>query len=131
MSSRFRYPSPFTLHVTAMVLAFGIVVQPVWPQDVHPSPTPSAQAPLLFTRTCTLCHGADAQGTDRAPTLLNSARLRSMTDSEIADVIRKGKDKMPAFPFPGAQIDELLRYIRFLSPAESATALAGDAEAGR
>jgi PQQ-dependent dehydrogenase (methanol/ethanol family) len=130
MSSRFRYPSPFTLHVAAMVLAFGIVFQPVWTQDVHPSPTPSAQAPLLFTRTCTLCHGADAQGTDRAPTLVNSARLRSMTDSEIADVIRKGKDKMPAFPFPGAQIDELLRYIRFLSPAESATALAGDAEAG-
>ena len=130
MSSGFRYLTPATLHVMAAVLAFGIVGLPAWPQDVHRSQTPAVQAPLLFTRTCTLCHGADAQGTDRAPTLVNSAKLRSMPDSEIGDVIRKGKDKMPAFPFSGVEIDDLLRYIRFLSPAVSTTPLAGDAEAG-
>jgi PQQ-dependent dehydrogenase (methanol/ethanol family) len=121
---------PITLPVMVIVFAFGIAGLPVWPQDVHPSQPPSAQAPPLFTTTCTLCHGADAQGTDRAPTLVNSAKLRGMPDSDIADIIRKGKDKMPAFPFPAAQIDDLIRFIRFLSPVELQTAVAGDAEAG-
>ncbi len=113
-----------------MAFAFGIAIQPAWPQNVQSSPTPSEQQPLSFTKSCTLCHGADAQGTDRAPTLVNSARLRSIPDSEIVDIIRKGKDRMPAFPFPADQIDGLLRYIRLLSPAEPTTALRGDAEAG-
>jgi PQQ-dependent dehydrogenase (methanol/ethanol family) len=130
MSPPFRYAAALTPRTLAIVFAYGIAVLAAWPQEVHQPQAPSAQAPLLFTRTCTLCHGADSQGTDRAPTLVNSATLRSMPDSEIADVIRKGKDKMPAFPFPGAQIDDLLRYIRLLSPAESRTALAGDADTG-
>jgi PQQ-dependent dehydrogenase (methanol/ethanol family) len=53
-----------------------------------------------------------------------------MPDSDMADIIRKGKDKMPAFPFPAAQIDDLIRYIRFLSPAESQTAVVGDVQTG-
>ncbi len=114
----------------AMAFAFGMVGPFAWPQNVPPSPVPPVQAPLVFTHTCTLCHGADAQGTDRAPTLVNSARLRNMTDSEIADILRKGKDKMPAFPFPSAQIDDLVAYIRSLSPTESTAALAGVADAG-
>jgi cytochrome c553 len=62
----------------------------------------SSGAAQLFTRTCALCHGADARGTDRAPSLVNSDQLRGMPDSDIADIIRKGKNKMPAFPFPAA-----------------------------
>ena len=130
MSPPFRCAAALTPHTLAIVFAYAIAVLPARPQDVPQSRAPSAQAPPLFTRTCTLCHGADSQGTDRAPTLVNSAKLRSMPDSEIADVIQKGKDKMPAFPFPPAQIEELLRYIRFLSPAGSSRGLPGDAEAG-
>jgi PQQ-dependent dehydrogenase (methanol/ethanol family) len=130
MSSPVRYGTPFTLRVMAMLFAFGFEALAGWPQDVHPSQPPPVQAPPIFTTTCTLCHGADAQGTDRAPTLANSAKLRSMADNDIADIIRKGKGKMPAFPFPAAQIDDLLRYIRFLSPADSRTADGGDAQSG-
>jgi cytochrome c oxidase cbb3-type subunit III len=72
----------------------------------------------LFKRTCALCHGADARGTDRGPSLVNSAELRSMRDSDISNIIRKGKAKMPAFPLPAADIDALTRFVRSLSPAE-------------
>ena len=130
MRSPFRNATPLALHVLAMTFAYGITGLPAWPQDVHQSQPPPVQAPPLFTRTCTLCHGTDAQGTDRAPALLNSDQLRGMPDGDIADIIRKGKNKMPAFPFPAAQLEDLIRYIRFLSPAESQIAVAGDAEAG-
>ena len=53
-----------------------------------------------------------------------------MPDSNIADIIRKGKAKMPAFPLPAADIDALTRYMRSLSPIESATTVAGDPKAG-
>ena len=54
---------------------------------------------------CSLCHGSDGRGTDRAPTMVDPPQLRSMSDSEIATVITKGKNRMPAFPLPSADID--------------------------
>ena len=53
-----------------------------------------------------------------------------MTESEIAKIIRQGKDKMPAFPLPQADIDAMTRYMRFLNPAEVATAVVGDPKEG-
>jgi PQQ-dependent dehydrogenase (methanol/ethanol family) len=95
------------------------------------SQTMAQDAPQAFTSTCALCHGADARGTDRAPSLVDSAKLRGMADSEISDIIRNGKDKMPPFPLPSADIDALTRYVRSLSPVGSASAVAGDAKAGK
>lgn len=87
-------------------------------------------APPQFTQTCTLCHGSDARGTDRAPTLVNSPLLRGMSDSEVATIIQKGKGRMPAFPLPSAEVEQLVRYIRLLNATASATRVAGDAKAG-
>jgi PQQ-dependent dehydrogenase (methanol/ethanol family) len=53
-----------------------------------------------------------------------------MRDSDIADIIRKGNAKMPAFSLPAAEIDTLTRYLRLLNPADSATAVAGDSKVG-
>jgi PQQ-dependent dehydrogenase (methanol/ethanol family) len=69
-------------------------------------------------------------GTDRAPTLANSALLRSLSDSDIAAIIVKGKNKMPAFALPQADIEQIVHYIRSLNAAPAATAVAGDAKAG-
>jgi len=119
------------MQVLAVAVAYGIAALPVCPQRAHQPPSAQAQEPpQLFTRTCALCHGADARGTDRAPSLVNSATLRNMPDSDISEIIRKGKAKMPAFPLPAADIDALTRYVRLLSPAESAIAVAGDPKAG-
>lgn len=92
---------------------------------------PAPVAPVQFTRTCSLCHGGDGLGTDRAPTLVNSAVLRGMADSDVAAIIQKGKGRMPAFPLPAGDIDQLVRYIRSRNLAAGAeTAVPGDAKAG-
>jgi len=88
------------------------------------------QAPALYVATCTLCHGGDSLGTDRAPTLANSTTLRGLSDSDIAAIIVKGKNKMPAFALPASDVDPMVRYIRSLNAAPVATAVAGDAKAG-
>jgi PQQ-dependent dehydrogenase (methanol/ethanol family) len=87
-------------------------------------------APPQFQRTCSLCHGSDAKGTDRAPTMVGSASLIGMPDGDIATVIQKGKGRMPAFPLPPADIELLVRYIRSLNATASAAPAAGDAKAG-
>ena len=109
---------------------FGYAGFLAWPQNASSSQAMAQEAPQTFTSTCTLCHGSVARGTDRAPSLVDSAKLRSMADSGISEIIRNGKEKMPPFPLPSAEIDALTRYVRSLSPIGSASAVAGDAKAG-
>jgi PQQ-dependent dehydrogenase (methanol/ethanol family) len=103
-----------------------------WPQGINgPQRGPASQAaPPQFIRTCALCHGNDGKGTDRAPTMAGSAHLKSMSDAEIATVIQKGRNRMPAFPLPSADINRLVRYIRTLNETASGAAVPGDAKAG-
>ena len=108
-----------------------------WSQGAYKIEEPQAQqappapvAPQQFVETCTLCHGGDGMGTDRAPTLVDSAHLRGMADSDVAAIIQKGKGNMPPFPLPQADIDRIVRYIRSLNAAPATTAVAGDAKAG-
>jgi putative heme-binding domain-containing protein len=87
-------------------------------------------SPPQFAKTCALCHGNDAAGTDRAPALAGVAALRSMPDADIAAIISKGKGRMPAFPLPAADIDALTRYIRQLNISASDAKVIGDPKAG-
>lgn len=112
----------------ALALSAGLAIA-----ALHARPQEAMQIqvqPQQFTETCTLCHGEDSRGTDRGPSLVNSAKLRAMPDSDIANLIRKGKDQMPAFPFKPAEIDTLMRYLRLLSPAATGGPVPGDSKAG-
>jgi mono/diheme cytochrome c family protein len=95
-------------------------------QDGQPSQPPPSQ----FVHTCALCHGSDGKGTDRAPTMVNSAHIRGMSDADIATIITKGKNRMPAFPLPQPDVDRLVHYIRELNQTASGAAVAGDAKLG-
>jgi PQQ-dependent dehydrogenase (methanol/ethanol family) len=53
-----------------------------------------------------------------------------MQDSEVSEIIRKGRNNMPAFPLPQTEIDQLTRYIRSLNTIESAASGGGDPKAG-
>ncbi len=131
MIRSFRNARPCTVLALAMAVACGVAAFPVRAQDAHQPPSAQTpEPPKLFTKTCALCHGSDARGTDRGPGLANSPELRSMPDSDISEIIRKGTAEMPAFPLPTADIDTLTRFVRSLSPAESAVAVAGDPKAG-
>jgi PQQ-dependent dehydrogenase (methanol/ethanol family) len=109
-----------------------MLAHPAWTQGMNgPQQGPVGQAaPPQFIRTCALCHGNDGKGTDRAPTMVGSLHLKGMSDAEIATVIQKGRNRMPAFPLPSFDIDRLVLYIRSLNETASGTAVAGDAKAG-
>jgi mono/diheme cytochrome c family protein len=42
----------------------------------------------LFLEKCSVCHGADASGTDRGPALAGNRKLRSQAATDIAMTIR-------------------------------------------
>ena len=71
-----------------------------------------------FENRCTICHGGDGAGTDRAPSILSF--FGSRTDGEITDFIRKGRiDKgMPAFPFTDEEMKQLIAHVRGLLAGE-------------
>src|ERR1700693_2964294 len=71
-----------------------------------------------FENRCTICHGGNGTGTDRAPSILSF--FGSHSDSEIAALIRKGRIEkgMPAFPFTDDEMKLLLVHVRGLGAGE-------------
>jgi cytochrome c6 len=75
----------------------------------------------LFQSNCVMCHGADGTGNTPTGQALKVANLHSpavakLSDAQLADVIRKGKNSMPAFGarLSSPQIESLVAYIRVL-----------------
>jgi PQQ-dependent dehydrogenase (methanol/ethanol family) len=87
--------------------------------------------PALFGQTCAVCHGGSAEGTDRAPPLLNSRQLRGKTDADIATIIKNGRGNMPAFGFLAAdQIGELAQFVHSMNADAFDVKPPGDVAAG-
>jgi alcohol dehydrogenase (cytochrome c) len=72
----------------------------------------AARAPRTFATHCTICHGGDANGTDRAPGII--AFVRSHSDDELAALVRNGRPDrgMPKFDFNDAEIKSLAELLR-------------------
>jgi len=90
-----------------------------------------AQAKDLYQRDCSLCHGDSGNGqTDVAkgmnltmPDWTNPQTLAGMQDSDLFDIIRKGKGQMPpegAGRAKDAEVHGLILYIRTLSKGHTA-----------
>ena len=71
----------------AVVAVFSSLVIPAAAQDAAGS---SAEVPNQFVTLCASCHGEKAQGTDRGPALVDSRKLRGLSEKEIRAVIRDG-----------------------------------------
>jgi cytochrome c oxidase cbb3-type subunit 3 len=73
---------------------------------------------LAWQRNCSRCHGARGRGDGPEGAMLKSPDLTradwqaKVTDAELAEVIRKGRNKMPAFDLPPKVIEGLVRRIR-------------------
>jgi alcohol dehydrogenase (cytochrome c) len=75
----------------------------------------SSAAPVKsFDSHCSICHGGDANGTDRAPGIL--AYVGSHSPAEIAALVRAGRlDKgMPRFDFTDSEMASLLDHLNGL-----------------
>ena len=75
----------------------------------------------VFKAKCAMCHGPDGSGnTVMGKNLklkdLGSADVQKQSDEELATVIGKGKNKMPAFDgkLSKDQINDVVKYIRTL-----------------
>ena len=76
----------------------------------------------LFKSKCAMCHAEDGSGNSPAGKALKAKDLRSAetqakSDSELADVITKGRNKMPAFgqKLKPDQIQQLAAYLHQLA----------------
>lgn len=76
----------------------------------------------LYKRNCAGCHGADGSGqTPMGRTFkigdMRSAEVQKMTDAQLADLIAKGKGKMPAYEkkLSHEQIESVVGHLRELA----------------
>jgi putative heme-binding domain-containing protein len=121
--------SGYQLHWLRLGIAVLVLHVGAGAQNASPAATREA---AQFGTTCAVCHGGDAEGTDRAPQLKNSRHLRGASQQDIANVIRNGRGNMPSFSFlPQEQIQELAYFIRSMNADALEMNPAGDAAAGR
>lgn len=77
-------------------------------------------ANLAWANQCATCHGLGARGDGPQGRMLRVADLTrpdwqdSASDEDIAQVIRKGRNKMPSFDLPDEVVEALVRKIRSL-----------------
>jgi PQQ-dependent dehydrogenase (methanol/ethanol family) len=128
MTRSTKYPSAvirmLAARLSAAAILAGVAGRSACAQDQVQAPPP------VFTQVCSLCHGGDGRGTDRAPSLVGTDHLRMMSDADIADVIRHGRGKMPALPLAEADVLALAHYVRHLNSAGSDTPVPGDPVVG-
>lgn len=72
----------------------------------------------LFKSKCAMCHGPDATGKTKMGEMLkvpdlHSADVQKQSNAQLAQVITKGKQKMPAYgdKLSKEQIEKLTEYI--------------------
>jgi mono/diheme cytochrome c family protein len=134
------------------VILFGLGPAPVpasMPQEGAQAPSKAsskagneslARAKKIYEFDCAICHGSNGNGkTDLAKDMqltlddwTDPKSLGSKTDQQLFDLIRKGKDKMPAEEDGRAKNDEikaLIVYIRNMSKDQPAAAPAAPAPA--
>jgi len=75
----------------------------------------------LYKSKCAACHGPDGVGATTMGKKLavrdfHSPEVTKMTDAELFDITKKGKNKMPAYDkkITDDQIKDLIKYVRTL-----------------
>jgi putative heme-binding domain-containing protein len=91
----------------------------------------AASTKQLFIRRCSVCHGADASGSDRGPALAGSRRMRQRSAAEIAGIIHNGTPGgMPALALSDDEAGALANYVRSLNATALESKPSGDVAAG-
>ena len=90
-----------------------------------------AAGKVLFQKSCTACHGGNAQG-GRGPDLTSGRWRSGGSDAELTRNIIRGipGTEMPAFPMTQREAEQIVAYLRSLGSAAPERAPAGDSAAG-
>ena len=99
----------FTAAVTALLL--GLAASACAQDD----------AAALYKSKCQICHGATGKGDTPAGQKvgakdLHSPEVAKLSDTELFDIVKKGKEKMPAYngKLTDDQIKSLVKFIHTL-----------------
>ena len=66
----------------------------------------------IYTQACAVCHGARGEGKGG---LGNPLRGRALPPAYIKEVVRRGRNKMPALPhIQGEALENVARYVNRL-----------------
>jgi PQQ-dependent dehydrogenase (methanol/ethanol family) len=91
----------------------------------------TASTRKLFVDKCSVCHGADAGGSDRGPALAGNRRLRTRSATDISNIILHGTPGgMPAIPLAEPDVSTLADYVSSLNATAFETKPEGDMAAG-
>ncbi|MDA0206011.1 MAG: c-type cytochrome [Acidobacteria bacterium] len=119
----------------AMVLFLAAF--PAWAQHeevVNPrqSPEDVAVGGRIFRSHCAVCHGLGGVG-DRAPNLTTGQFRHATSDSALHEVVSRGipGTEMPGVYFNGAEVWQVVAYVRSLSGAATDEKITGDVAAGQ
>ena len=92
------------------------------PATPHAAPSRRNQViDVTWARQCSTCHGKRGRGDGPQSVMVKARDLSSaewqasVTDEQLAKVIREGKDKMPAFNLPDNVIAGLVEHVRGLA----------------
>ena len=68
----------------------------------------------IFVTNCTECHGEQAEGTVDGPPLNSSGQAFTRSDNELLEIIRTGRDEMPAWndQLSDSEIDAVLYFVK-------------------
>ena len=120
--------------VWAVGLSCTLALAPSSAQDAAARHAASPAGEQIFSTTCAGCHGLDGRGSERAPGITSSARIRRLSDKELANIISNGVSGtgMPAFhSLSTAQVQSLVSYIRALQGNTDSRVVPGDATRGK
>ena len=101
-------------------------------ENPRQSPEDVAVGGKIFRSHCAVCHGLEGVG-DRAPNLTTGQFRYAASDGALHEVISRGipGTEMPGVYFNGAEVWQLVAYVRSLSGGASAERITGDAAAGQ
>jgi putative heme-binding domain-containing protein len=93
---------------------------------------PQTDGRRLYEAGCAPCHGADGEGGEKGPGIVEVRSSRSRARPDLRALIRTGIPAagMPAFPLPDADLDALAGYVAALIAPAIDHPPAGDPRAG-
>ena len=97
----------------ATLLAFGMIL-------LCNSAVQAQDAAATYKAKCAACHGPDGKGSPMGQKMgvhdFSSADVQKETDAQLAEIIGKGKGKMPAYEgkLKDTEVKDLVAYIRGL-----------------
>jgi len=96
----------------------GAQPAPNRPKGAKPNTQDGSLVEMAWTKSCATCHGRSGRGDGpqgamvKAPDLTRASWQEKVTDDEIVQTIRKGRNSMPAFDLPPNVVQGLVQRIR-------------------